>query len=1761
MFPDSIRTLSRIALGILLTSASCWGDLIYSTTSDAEVRSDGVLLNAAATSILTGVIGSPALDRCVVIPFQLPSLGSVSNPFLTASFNSNIASITGTPPLVSLYAMARRDSGSVVAGDYYGGTSTADPTDATLLQKSFLTSASSSGINSLTVVGRANLASYLNTQYAGGAGAGKFVFLRMSSESLVTAGNSYNITSAEGGTNNITLRPQIEYSVNPGPISPPTVSVIASDSFDNYTSGTLAGKGTSGYGWASGWVAGAAGSVTATSSASTIFNVPAGGSMVGAGRSIDIAGSGTGVPATRQLTTPPTGTFYVGLLMKTWGNPNTGDTYSLALTNSASDTSNGLNFGIRGLPSGGGAYYFIGKGITTPSGGGDANGAWASATGSITDTRYLVLKVEKTGTGNYNKVTGWVNPTTNAESAFPNGQMQLIQDLGIASISSLNLRASGVDAGDKTTIDSLTLTKTFSDLMSPSGPGPSNAASVAMIQVETAANGSGNAPVNSQLLDSGESLTVYAISRAANGSFIANVPAAWSLTDLTGGVLNRDLVVSADRKSAVFKANGSGTARIRAVENSTTISPTGVLSVSPRTNASARPFIWSRMSERDAVLAKIRNAGWATAQFAQIEDRADAAVAANRDNYLRALPISTTTGVPKFTQTTTAATDGTVVQRFNAGVDCAAMYYLTGNDAYAQCAADLLHNSIQGLVNVTATGNGWILSDGLLGEGPAVGTQLPVIYDFLYDWLQTHQVYQLGTTGGTNVAFNFTNAQTVFRKYYQLMRDNSQAGDNWSANMAGSLVHNVLALDSPTERTTSLNTYLTTDAPNFSSLKTMAAKYVNPNDIWPEPLSYSNDVNTKHSFLMTMLEHYDPTLNLYGTYPNVLKSLPRPFQLIFPNRVQVHYGDFHFADGYDIPYFEYEMVYRHAIERNLPDLIAQYGPLINDAVAKFQYRRSDPANPSMANALSLFWYADAVPEAPVALPIPRSDVMAYSGLALQRNIPTNNNTSNALMYFVCGGGSYTHQHAHGMNMELYGKGTVLGAEGGKGTYGSALHENYYRVAAAHNTVIVNGATSGLGGWGGLSMNLVQVAAMEPQAAQTAVSPDNSFTCTTFIDNKNAAASGTEQRTLALVRTSQSTGYYVDIYRSKSTVANQFHDYIYHDLGDSLDLTQADATAVPMTSQPARFQTDIGDSYKQPGWRYFTNTQASTTYDQTVRGRFTATINSIPTYMDLHMPGASGREYAKASTPAIIEGPAPYDTQLAPVLAIRQVGEAWNRPFTVVYEPHQGTATSGTVTQVTKLEQAGIVVGLKVESTVASQNIMQYILSNPGATDTYSDENLGIAFTGRFAIITDKGNGTGSLYVGDGSSVQYQGRKAVSRAGTNTQFNVQFTTSPTPVITSNAVVDLPPAVTAIADQILPLNSATGVLPFSIGDLNSNVSTLQVTVSSSNPQLVPTSAIILGGSGANRTLQITPSLMQTGTSTITLNVSDGALVTSATFLVTVDESAVGRFAYLFNTDGNFEGWTANANTTGATVSGGALDATLNGADPQFNHSTALNLSGDNIPYILIRMKSSVGGTGVVYFGNELTGASSANSVSFPVTASSTYKWIAVNVGANTNWTGHTLNALRIDPPGTSGTVSIDAIIGSNGDFNQNQIPDAWEVSNQLDPTSPADSQRDSDGDGINDAAEYVLGSNPVVRTPNLLNSTTSGASITLSFTATSAGGVGYTGLSRTYDVESSTNLSTWSPMPGYTAILGTNQVVTINQTIGNTARFYRLKARLQ
>jgi CARDB len=95
----------------------------------------------------------------------------------------------------------------------------------------------------------------------------------------------------------------------------------------------------------------------------------------------------------------------------------------------------------------------------------------------------------------------------------------------------------------------------------------------------------------------------------------------------------------------------------------------------------------------------------------------------------------------------------------------------------------------------------------------------------------------------------------------------------------------------------------------------------------------------------------------------------------------------------------------------------------------------------------------------------------------------------------------------------------------------------------------------------------------------------------------------------------------------------------------------------------------------------------------------------------------------------------------------------------------------------------------------------------------------------------------------------------------------------------------PTITNLPDVTINEDQATTAIALTVGDPETPATNLTVTSTSSNPALLPNSSVVLGGSGASRTLTATPVANLSGSSTITISVNDGTFTTTDTFVLTV------------------------------------------------------------------------------------------------------------------------------------------------------------------------------------------------------------------------------------------------------------------------------------
>ena len=696
-------------------------------------------------------------------------------------------------------------------------------------------------------------------------------------------------------------------------------------------------------------------------------------------------------------------------------------------------------------------------------------------------------------------------------------------------------------------------------------------------------------------------------------------------------------------------------------------------------------------------------------------------------------------------------------------VDSSVLYWLTGEEKYAAFSADILSLFCKALApmntNPKEAKNWGLISNNHLLEARWFSNTLPIIYDFVSPYIDQHEIYD--AVAKVRRPFNRECAQDVFRKYIHLALEKGILNCNWVVFESSSLVNNALALDDPAERTKYMDYFLNTDTDRQQSMKTFMT-FFSEDNFWFESLGYGNETITFLTYLFSVADHQYPDLHLLEKYPvlfDAVHVLPR-YQ--FPNGESVRFGDSH-RQMEENPY-SYEMMNRLAVQHGRPDAQRRAEGALHRLIEEGKYDRADYEKQSFVytRPLKLLWFEPQLKGDAIALEHPRTDTLAHAGLILQRNAE---DAENGMMIWQ-GGAHHVHAHATGMNMELYGKGEVVGPEAGKGAYRTEIHQEYYRLYAAHNTVIVNNASRGKEGWIGLGQDTVQVVASEPASRAEAVSPECSFATTAFTNLYGADAKTAEQqRTMALIRTTPTTGYYVDVYRSRAEGAKQFHDYIYHNLGSRLQLT-GDFVQQPA---PEWYGSDIGDKYRQPGTRWFEEKYSTGLTTNTIKATFRATLNG-PVRTRIWFPAGIEREYASVTAPPTLEAPAPYDSTDTPVVVARRNGEAWNQPFEAVYQVYRAEegASVQDVRRVTA--PAGLSV-LQVESETPAGDELQTVFAADRAGAEFSNDEF--SFAGRFAVFSEVNGEPEYIYLGDAVSVTFKGWKVSFADGKSGAADIRF----------------------------------------------------------------------------------------------------------------------------------------------------------------------------------------------------------------------------------------------------------------------------------------------------------------------------------------------------------------------------------------------------
>ncbi len=696
---------------------------------------------------------------------------------------------------------------------------------------------------------------------------------------------------------------------------------------------------------------------------------------------------------------------------------------------------------------------------------------------------------------------------------------------------------------------------------------------------------------------------------------------------------------------------------------------------------------------------------------------------------------------------------GNIIQSLNQEIaerarDAAFLWWMTGEEKYAVAAAavfdtymtgiyyrnvpiDLNHGHQQTLVGMSSFE---VIHENILDA-------LVPLYDFLYDYLQAHYADKMDIYAG------------AFKKWADNIIDNGVPHNNWNIIQAHFILNIGLILEDDDRYADGKGRgYYTDYVLNRSSIRQWSlsrlAGYGFDNDtgIWAECPGYSVNVVTDYAdftALFDRLFRFDLTEKI-PVIPQAVAATP---QYLFPSGKLAGFGDTH-PDKLRTDIFERmianaQLYGKREQERRFTAMLKLFNP---------DYGATATESKRMPVAVTSFFTSKplvidgTIPAGKIDDYVTPTFYAPNVSWLVQRN---GMDARHSLMASL-NASEGNHAHANGISMELYGKGYTLAPDAGIGLtlYSGQDYLEYYSQFPAHNTVCVDGISS----YPVMKSNhAFKVTGCYPEAGKRTAYQPVSYSELLFREPESQAD---QDRLTSIVTTGDTTGYYVDIFRShKVEGGDKTHDYFYHNLGQTMQLTAADGSDLEL--QPTEELAFAGAHLY--AYSYIYNKVCATT-DKDVKALFTIAMpDRDDISMTMWMKGEEERTVFSALSP-MTEGLSrakdmPYTVKEQPTLTFvaRQAGEAWQRPFVAVYEPstvnEPGTIASVSFPEVTCTE-AGSHVGVLVEHKDGRKDL---ILSSDNAAGLC--ESGALQAQAAYALYSSKEGEENLLFMGNGTLLQ------------------------------------------------------------------------------------------------------------------------------------------------------------------------------------------------------------------------------------------------------------------------------------------------------------------------------------------------------------------------------------------------------------------------
>jgi len=590
--------------------------------------------------------------------------------------------------------------------------------------------------------------------------------------------------------------------------------------------------------------------------------------------------------------------------------------------------------------------------------------------------------------------------------------------------------------------------------------------------------------------------------------------------------------------------------------------------------------------------------------------------------------------------------------------DAALLYWITGEEKYAEFAAPVFFTYIDGMYyrnapvdldNSNQQRISGLATFEVIHEQAVV--HLSVAYDFLYNYFNAQ-------------GKDLDHTVAVFQKWADQIIHNGIPDNNWNLFQARFLTYIALALDDDANYENGKGQqYYLDQVFNISTERQIALSesmliYDQKTGIWPESPTYSMHVTTSFLETLTLLDNVTNADEL-KQYPIIDKAALASFQYLFPTGYCIGFGDSKHTlintENFELILSNYK---KYAKEGE-----HEIASVLKNIIDKGAYTRK------CDNIFQLFFYADDLGV---------TSTSSWDDLYKKFTTPTFYAPNASWFVQRLGEGDNTtmiatvgsfgnHAHANGIAMELYANGYALGPEMGKGpSYWHPDHLRYYNQPEAHNTVVVDGISTyeSMRSHHPFTLDNHFPAIQQPND----VFDEVSFSKVSFVEPKTMSD---QQRLTAIINTESGSNYILDVFRSKKKEeGKQKHEYFYHNLGQSLELYDNDEKSLDL-SATTELSTKKGDA---KAYDYLSD-KSSVRYSDDVTAIFSLQGEGIPEHlMKLWIKGDKGQEFFSVKSPksnAINKVTAPKEMigKELPTLIIRRNEQAWDKPFALVYNPY------------------------------------------------------------------------------------------------------------------------------------------------------------------------------------------------------------------------------------------------------------------------------------------------------------------------------------------------------------------------------------------------------------------------------------------------------------------------------------------------------------